>query len=424
MASNVNANYSSEVSIKSYNVHGINQGINLLDVFCKSCTDVIFIQESWLTVKEADRYFCVFQPSYHIFNSSPMDKTLSTNILRGRPFGGLSVFIHDSFYKMFNNVNCIASTNHYIIIKADKLLFINVYLPSVNSSAILDTVGVILSEIVDICATTSHEALFIGGDLNSNVLESSPVSNLINSSFNSIDSFVSYSFFNDSPSNSFSFSAPSRNASSLIDFFFLSQNLGSVASNFAIINHPLNLSDHLPISISFSRDLFLSFIFDSPSISPVSSDINFTNPNKKLFDWESGNKIAYYEATRISLAELSQLFTNLSFDDLRHARPDIFTENGINTIYENLIHALFNASLSCFKIKVKSKSNNKWWWDDELRQAKSASIFHWQRWRQSGFLQNGPEFSDCNDARLSYKKLVRLKKSCTNNMLNDTLFQL
>ena len=190
MESNPDSTHSSEISLRSYNVHGINQGINLLDVFCNDHTDIIFIQESWLSVNEANSKFSVYQPLYHIFNSSPMDDILSKNILRGRPFGGLSVFILDSFYKLFNSIMCIASTDHYIIVKADKLLLVNVYLPSGKTVNCFETVGVILSEIVNICASIAYDAILIGGDLNCNVLKSSPLSDLINSTFNSIDAFV------------------------------------------------------------------------------------------------------------------------------------------------------------------------------------------------------------------------------------------
>src|SRR5206468_12019149 len=86
------------ISVISLNMHGVNQGITCLDLMCSAKSELIFLQETWLSVDSMIRTFNCFSSDYQLFCSSAMDDKLVKGILKGRSFGGLCVLFHKSFY--------------------------------------------------------------------------------------------------------------------------------------------------------------------------------------------------------------------------------------------------------------------------------------------------------------------------------------
>ena len=121
---------SSLFSCISFNCHGFNQGITCLQSLCDDNTSVIFLQETWLSLEYSALNFNCFAADYKLFYSSAMEDKLSSNILRGRPFGGLCTLINKKICDLFSSVICICAKPNYIIVKADNLLFIKIYFPS------------------------------------------------------------------------------------------------------------------------------------------------------------------------------------------------------------------------------------------------------------------------------------------------------
>ena len=96
------------LDIVTYNMQGFNQGILCLDSFCADNNySVVFVQETWLNVKNMLSSLNHLSENYHLFCSSAMDEQLACGILRRRPFGGLCTLIHNSFYSRFREVECI-----------------------------------------------------------------------------------------------------------------------------------------------------------------------------------------------------------------------------------------------------------------------------------------------------------------------------
>ena len=144
---------SRSISIISHNMHGVNQSINCLDTMCSTKTDLICLQETWLNVDSMLRIFDCFSSDYYIFCSSAMDEKQKSEILKGRPFGGMCVLFNKLFYNVFSKVDCLRSEPNYIIIKADDLLIVNIYLPSARSFVDYENVDILLDEIADTCAS-------------------------------------------------------------------------------------------------------------------------------------------------------------------------------------------------------------------------------------------------------------------------------
>ena len=207
-------------AIVSFNMHGFNQGASYLDYICSSNMDLIFLQETWLSSDSLLKSTRCFSTNYNIFCSSPMDVTLSKGLLRGRPYGGLCILFRCDLFAKFNHVECLVADANFIILKADKLLLINVYFPNVQSDNDYDALSVILDNIIGFCACSDHDDILVGGDINCNVLNQTRTSRLINSKFASIDICHSYNFRHEKYNKSITFSASGRDAHSLINFSF------------------------------------------------------------------------------------------------------------------------------------------------------------------------------------------------------------
>jgi len=87
MASNLPCN---KLKIVFFNMHGFNQGCATIDeLITDYYPDIFLLQEHWLTpanLFKLDKF-----TEYFTFGCSAMSKTVESGILRGRPFGGVSI---------------------------------------------------------------------------------------------------------------------------------------------------------------------------------------------------------------------------------------------------------------------------------------------------------------------------------------------
>ena len=87
-------NYANEAYIVSYNMHGFNQGIELIkDIVCDSNSPVIIlIQEHWLTPANMYRFEQDIT-SHFALGKSAMSHCVAQGPLVGRPYGGALILI-------------------------------------------------------------------------------------------------------------------------------------------------------------------------------------------------------------------------------------------------------------------------------------------------------------------------------------------
>jgi hypothetical protein len=120
------------------------------------------------------------------------------------------------------------------------------------------------------------------------------------------------------------------------------------------------------------------------------------------------------------MTSLSNLFLNSDITALKHNRPDIFSQNGINDIYQNVIHVLYNASFKTNKIKSQ-KSHNKYWWDSPLNEEKRESKEQFGLWCNAGKNKSGPIYEKKCAARKKYRNAVYKRKSESKNYIGEKL---
>ena len=99
-------NTDNKFSLISYNLHGYNQGSNYLKVLCEANlgnVDCCFIQENWLTPNNINKLIN-FSQHYTFFGVSAMETVLLTGVLRGRPWGGVGILMHNKFCKLISKI--------------------------------------------------------------------------------------------------------------------------------------------------------------------------------------------------------------------------------------------------------------------------------------------------------------------------------
>jgi len=140
------------MKIVSYNVHGFNQGKSLLTDLCDRY-DVIFRQEHWLSSDFLFKKSAVAK-EFLCFSKSGMDDTIVSRVLTGRPFGGLSILVRNT---LAAKAKLVSMNTHFIAITLKNILFVNVYLPTCDSSEeykskLLDILCTLLSVLISIPA--------------------------------------------------------------------------------------------------------------------------------------------------------------------------------------------------------------------------------------------------------------------------------
>jgi len=76
----------SSLRFLSFNMHGYN-----LSHLCQNF-DILFLQEHWLLPSELS-LFTACAPNFVVFGSSALQSSVSRDILRGRPYGGVTILV-------------------------------------------------------------------------------------------------------------------------------------------------------------------------------------------------------------------------------------------------------------------------------------------------------------------------------------------
>jgi len=92
------------LSVVSYNLHGLNQGLPGINYLLDTLSpDVMMFQEHWLTSANLHKLSDISESSFMI-GSSAMDTCVATGPITGRPFGGTAVLINKEFINVTVNI--------------------------------------------------------------------------------------------------------------------------------------------------------------------------------------------------------------------------------------------------------------------------------------------------------------------------------
>jgi exonuclease III len=388
------------LSFVSYNLHGLKQGIPCLLELMQT-RDIICVQEHWLPT--CDLGLLNIHDDFIVFSTSSMDSAVSKGPLRGRPFGGLAIFIKKD---IIAKVNVIAAEERFLMINLNDIILCDVYLPSKSCRDYLAIYESTLCDIKQLLTSFANKNTIVCGDFNVSFNSSSYGTRVITEfcdlcQLSRTDHLLT-------ADNLISFRSLDGLASSLIDYFLVSKCLINNISNICIEDSGCNVSDHCPVIMT----VFLPMSCKADeAIGECYSKKNLNN-NFKL-RWDKANLDYYYNCSWEYLCHDQSWVINCLRGDVNSAKESI--EFGFNFI----TWALNKASNTAVP---KIRANKlKCYWDEELQHAKQESIRAHKEWCVGNKPKCGFLFQNMHKCRNEYKIMLNHKDNLNKNNFSDSL---
>src|SRR6266496_5131116 len=256
-------------TLSSYNANGLaGQGSPALGDLCLPDSNNVYnafilVQETWLS---SSNMFLIerFHSDYTAFGVSAMEEALGRSVLWGRPFGGVATLVHK---KILKHVQCLKSSERFVILLYCNILIVNVYLPYKCSGSTNQLISV-LEEIEITLSLYSDCRIVCGGDFNtdlsiddqhSRIIREFMSNHLLSLCNNCIKPNCDYTYMHKTLTD----------RKSLVDYFLISTSLSPCLIRNCVRDDLVNLSDHHPVSISLSLPCLSPFLRDnSPPFPP------------------------------------------------------------------------------------------------------------------------------------------------------------
>ena len=400
------------LSIISYNMHGFHQGLSVVQDLAasgKDQIDIFLLQEHWLTPANLYKFDEQFA-EYFCFGGSAMSKCVQSGILYGRPFGGVVTLVKKSLRKI---TETICSSERYTVIKVDNYVIFNVYLPCIGTS---DRSLICDEVLVEIQAWRDKYASYhciVAGDFNCDLNSSDKV-------VAAVDKFVQHNSLTRCdtlfPSDiSATYVNYQLNHQSYIDYVLTSSP--HTVNMFSVLDPDINFSDHLPLYCN------IQYVVPADQPRVINRDAKATKATRcapRNFRWDKADLVPYYYDSNISINEYDYALDSCKGD----ADDDnICQQLYVDRIYDNIVTALVNAAL--LHVPQHGKNFYKFWWNQELKASKAASVESNNLWKVAGKPRQGPIFEKRQRTRLVYRQLLRdeekREKTSYTNDLHDAL---
>ena len=262
-------------------MHGFNQGMSTIHDVCNSHKyDAIFVQEHWLFPHNIDSLLSA-SDHYTGYGVSAMVDKLDSGVFYGRPFGGVAILLQNDHVKLVTKVIC---RERYAIVCMGDTVLISVYLPCMSNIKKENHVNMLI-DIFDQMSQHLNDLDFrhivLGGDLNTDLRLDSYVSEIVHDFVNSFR-LIECSTVCSPRSVDYTYKHPSLGHSSWIDWLLVSYNLRDSIVNFDIVDCPLNLSDHLPVSL----EIKLAVVPNNNTSTNNSPEINKRTLDREKLRWD------------------------------------------------------------------------------------------------------------------------------------------
>ena len=131
---------------------------------------------------------------------------------------------------------------------------------------------------------------------------------------------------------------------------------------------------------------------------------------KNRLDWENSDKMDYKYQTGRKLSTLISLMKEPNVVSLSRCMPEIFSQTGINFIYNSIVSALDSSAQETINQRY-NKNFKKYWWDVDLTHEKQNSMKHYKAWEMAG----KPKYGEIAEAKVrahnNYKKAIHKTKT-------------
>ena len=396
----------SNLSLCTYNCRSLKSSLYDVQRLCANY-DIIFLQEHWLLPFELNTLSNI-NTEFLAFGVSAVD--ISSDVLRGRPYGGTAVLYRKQFAPAVEIIDCDDPRLCAVTIQTCEgpVLFVNVYMPTdTRDDNSFDEYVDTCMKISSVFATTNAVYMVIAGDFNCSdgsrfddiyrrFLDDEQLASIDKLKLNSISTYVS----------------DDRQRSSWIDHILCSQALLSHVGEVGVVYDYL-CSDHLPLFACFHTLVQLTASNDG-SVSAEKCN--------RLCDWSkaSKNDINSYQSAMRSAIKLinvpsSVLSCNSACNDDTH--------HSLLSNYYNDIILCINKVSEDF---IPSSSNrqcqyNVPGWSDYVSDKHDSARYAFREWVVNGKPRSGWLYMNMYKTRAVFKQALRYCRRHDEQMKADSL---
>ena len=341
---------------------------------------------------------------------SGMKEKMQTKILHGRPFGGTG-FIWTK--TLAAKPRCEYRHERVSVIEIATnigvVLIINCYMPFFNSSDITSQINKYndaLGFVKHVMNDNPFAKFIFMGDMNCNIYtNNNAFSPFLTDFLSSHDLICSYDLSNDfDAQRSYTRFNDTINSYSLLDYVFISRSLSTYVENVSILDHALNLSDHLPVKMT------LSITIETQPFERT--------PLPMIIDWQkvTGDTRKSYEEV------MDECLNNLEVPEILHGNHLCTNPNHameIEKYYLDLVECIRIADRQLPRIKPTVRKS---YWNNELNDLKNDSIVTHENWKLANCPRSGPLYELKKKSHYKYKLFLRQCKEESNQQCNDRMF--
>jgi len=398
------------INFACYNMYGFDNGYSALTDLCKSF-DIIAVEEHWLAPYNLDK-LRNFNAQFDCFCWSSMSDKIELGLNTGRPFGGIGILFNK---RLGSNIRVLGvmSNGRCAVVQCTfpsgySLILAVVYFPCLGSSTDYECDLTECLGFVETCVNMSiYDDIIVLGDMNFDTSKNNIGSRLFHDFCADIGlkradsdcrSQIECTYYQETTCKQ-----------SIIDHIFISNRLTTCVKRYFVIDDIANLSDHYPLGCE------IVLINHSP---PNHTGTN-RNQRSTRWRWDKADLDRYYSITSELLQRIcipkDLLVGSCGMFDCVHWRH-------INDYYDAIVNVLHKAMVSCVP---RCKENYfRFFWNDELRDLKQASVEAYQLWRQCDKPKDGIVNKIRLEAKYKYKIALRQAMNDECMELDDELSNL
>ena len=376
----------------SFNMRGFSNGCNLVKELLKP-NSIIAVQEHWLRGDNMSN-FAAIDSNVMYYGVSGMNNRAKTCILQGRPFGGVA-FIWNRSISRFISIVGADTAGRCCAIKVNagnrKVLVVNVYFPCQSqNTAYVNEISECLGFIDNLLNNEVYTDVVIMGDTNFECSEQNVGFCLMHQLLSTFNIWHCDGLMD--PARSMTYVNDALGHKSCLDHIFVSDSMKDKITLYDVLLLENNFSDHRPIRIGFDF-----------GIANIATKRGQKTAKHYVTRWDKCSLSDYYEATRASLADV--VFNN---DYARCADNNCRNASHLDEIschYSKVVAALTSAAEHTVP-KIPCNSLHPFW-NSELDELKSKSVFWHQVWKSAGAPESGWLHNIKTSCKFKYKLAIK-----------------
>jgi len=186
---------------------------------------------------------------------------------------------------------------------------------------------------------------------------------------------------------------------SCIDYMLVS--MGCNVTSFVVLDPNINFSDHVPLMMSLCAS------HKGDDVRPAKN----ASSEQSFLRWDKADRASYYYFTGSKLEPLARTIDNTlqAYDLNINKFPANSIHDFIDSAYDTISSVLkFGGNMF---VPERKKKFYKFWWDEELKLLKEASIDSDKLWKAAGKPRHGQLFTKRQSCRAQYRARLRQKES-------------